>query len=158
MKTMLALALVGVLSISSLAEAKKQNPQDKAKIKTVQRGPSSAELNCSEGYVKITGQGDTNDFCISEKVEDIKTWLYARSNCHKKIINGRQAHLCDSHERTLACKQNDGLKMDGTQETQEWVSDEHTNNGKVIGKSCDLKSTFYYNHIGNSYHSRCCYR
>jgi len=108
MKTMLALALVGLLSISSLAEAQKQ--------KKVQPNPvvfydEYDELDCPKNFVKIDGSGVVDDFCISERDESILNTVSAESNCERKIFNesgefnDTKAHLCDEQERILACRQ-----------------------------------------------------
>ncbi|MFN8943869.1 MAG: hypothetical protein ACK5WZ_04500 [Pseudobdellovibrionaceae bacterium] len=155
MKTMLALALVGLISIISLAEAKKQNPKDIAKIKTVQRDPSSAKLNCPDEFVKIEGSKEVGgDFCISKKkVEDLNTssWQDARSKCEDKSETYREVFLCTIQHWSLACNQK---KSDlGMDEEKEWVLDPFKGGGKVIGtQGCNT----LVNSNGGSLSSRCC--
>jgi hypothetical protein len=157
MKTMLALALVGLLSISSLAEAKKQNPQDKAKIKTVQRGPSSAELNCPRGFVKITGSETIKDFCISKKVEDDRRWEDALSNCEGKKFNNRKARLCNKQEWSLACNQKKSDLGMETGKYDEWVAGYKI----AVGEVLDVVSCNRFTSAGgtweSSFGSRCCF-
>jgi hypothetical protein len=161
MKTMLALALVGLLSISSLAEAK-NDTKASAKSKTVQRGPSSAELNCPAGFVKITGQGNTNDFCISETVQNDKKWEEAISHCinmkFSKEFKGGKASLCKLDEWKLACEQNrSNLGMAGA---REWVnfkdSDGDVGAMGMDSRRCDSLSIHPPSPF--LFDSRCCFR
>jgi hypothetical protein len=157
MKKMLALALVGLLSISSLAEAKKDT-QASAKSKTVQRGPSSAELNCIDGFVNIKGSGAIKDFCISEKVEEKTNLGRARSNCEGKASNNsnnREVHLCTIREWKLACEQKKPVL--GMGQDFEWVADlDYFDIPIVMGNErCDniSKDSNVFRPRG----SRCCY-
>ena len=84
MKTIFALALVGLLSITSLAEARSVNKSTKPE--RAQRSPSSAELNCSGKFTKIEDKENKvgGDFCISKKVENKRYRNSAESNCQKQ--------------------------------------------------------------------------
>ena len=158
MKRFFSLALVGLLSISSLAEAK-QDTQASAKSKTVQRGPSSAELNCPTDFVKITGSKNVSDFCISQKVEDKSTWNVAKSNCEGKEfseVNGGKASLCIRDEWILACNKN--LPNLGFGSEKEWVANLYFDDGKnPSGSGCESFLS-HFGGFGASYGSRCCFR
>jgi len=146
MITILAMALVGLLSISSLAEARSVNKTPKPE--RAQRSPSSDELTCPEDFVKIKGayRGPT-DFCISKKVEGEKTWRAARSNCKDKKNIGREQFLCTRDQWELACKQQK-KELLMPDYGREWVSlggnydfiDNET--GQFMGGNLDCDSFF----------------
>ncbi len=154
MKTILAMALVGLLSISSLAEEAGLGVQP-TEPKSVQPNPSSAELNCSGEFTKIEDKKNKagGDFCITKNVQIRRFQFLAKANC-----DGKQAHLCSRKQWFLACKTKGKELMMSNENSGEieWVADLYDSDGGVMGYSgCDsFGSSYVYSSSG----WRCCFR
>jgi hypothetical protein len=159
-KRIFALALVGLLSISSLAEEEGLGVQP-TEPESVQLNRSSAELNCSGEFTKIEDKENKagGDFCITKNVQKRQFQFVAKANCKKQDHDGKQAHLCSRKQWFLACKTK-GKELIMSNENSgkiEWVADLYDGFGEVMGYSgCD---SFYSSiFVANSYGSRCCFR
>jgi len=152
MKTILAMALVGLLSISSLAN---QDPPD------LSNELLPPDISCPAEYEIIKGNSKIKDFCITKSVQTKMRHSLAIENCKKHVHDGT-AFLCGSDEWFLACKKNGKqLKMGKDHDRDaaewiEWVSDNGRNFSQVMDNS-DCNS-FSIIDIGGLFGSRCCYR
>jgi hypothetical protein len=161
MKTILAMALVGLLSISSLAEEAGLGvpPTEPDEPESVQPYPSFAELKCHDKYTKIEYEAG-GDFCIQNRAS--KNWFFdnALDSCKSEVRDNKITHLCSQEEWTLACKQvGSELKMSKENGGEpEWVQ----NNNKPLVKGIyGCESITNRNLIDDKNKSknsfRCCY-
>jgi hypothetical protein len=99
MKRIFALALVSLLSISSLAN---QDPPD---LSNELLPPD--KISCPAEFTEIYDKKHTagGDFCISNTVQKDGTQFMGVENCEKQVHDDRKAWLCDFEKWTLACKQ-----------------------------------------------------
>jgi hypothetical protein len=150
MKIILAMALVGLLSISSLA-----NQEPKLLINEVL--PTS-ESNCPDEYKFIEGNSKIRGFCITKSVQTKMRLSLAKENCKEQVHDGREAFLCRFNEWKLACeKYGEELIMSQKNSGKlEWVADLYNDKEEVMGYSgCDSITS---SAVNTSYVSRCCYR
>jgi hypothetical protein len=163
MKRIFALAIVGVLSITSLAEARSVNKSPKPE--RVQRSPSSARLTCPDKFVKIEDAekwtGFLGDFCITEKVQDKQSEDQGEANCKKIVHSNRKAFGCNYREWVFACRQNKDKKLkmgEGNGGSEEWVFDPYGHDGAGVLGKWGCNGDPYFPDWGVSYGYRCCYR
>ena len=110
MKTMLALALVGLLSITSLAEEKKFEEQEGSSIKPLTKDEPDelSQKSCPSGFKRIEDK-DTGNFCISD-LENYRSFDDANSHCQSlKGLNRTQGELCSNLQLVSACSKKENF-------------------------------------------------
>ncbi len=117
MKTMLALALVGFLSITSLAQEDglvdhNQLPSKPKIVPPLVKDDTTGEFSqksCPSGSVKIE-DNDTGDFCISKDLEDKKGYDDAVNHCQTKVFpENRKFNLCSKGQLVSACSKKENF-------------------------------------------------
>jgi hypothetical protein len=153
MKRIFALALVSLLSISSLAN---QEPK-----LLINKFLPTSESNCPAEYVFIEGNSEMRGFCITKSVQTPMRLSLAKENCKEQVHDGKKAYLCGSEEWFLACKKNgeELIMLQKNSGKLEWVDDRNEFSfgfGQVMGFSrCDK---FIDDYFSLSIGSRCCFR
>jgi hypothetical protein len=153
MKRIFALALVGLLSISSLAST------DAPDISEGLLPPD--KISCPAEYEFIEGNSKIKGFCITKSVQKPMRLSDAKENCNEQIHNGRKAFLCGFKEWKLACE-NNGKELKMSKEydgSTEFVANLYFFVGQVMGPwGCDSSRSSDSANVRDSNGSRCCFR
>jgi hypothetical protein len=119
MKTMLALALVGLLSITSLAEEKKFEEQEGSEpLPQATKRPSVQPLtkdepdelsqkSCPSGFKRIEDK-DTGNFCISEGLLSNYSYANAIQTCNR-MEKYSKGDLCSNSQLVSACSKKENF-------------------------------------------------
>jgi hypothetical protein len=157
MKRIFAMALVGLLSISSLAEEENLNPYiDPYMIIEV-------EKPCPAGFTKIEDKENKagGGFCITSSSQKSESRVTPKQNCAKHVYYGTKAFLCSSEQWSLACKNNgEELKMKNKSgSVEQELVDGFIDDWQIkVSSDCDTFVKGRFKIWTDDYGSRCCFR